>query len=117
MAALLKRRRCDNASLPTATIGHWRNAAVLPILPSSGVGATQSGRVAGAGSMSLMIVYVVLVFIGQALAVTVGILLDNISKALGLAVFLGLYFAVFVICWKIAVRLTDRGFLQTRLNR
>lgn len=59
--------------------------------------------------MSLMVVYVILVFAGQALAVTIGILLDNISKALGLSVFLVLYFAVFVVCWKVAIRLTDPG--------
>lgn len=59
--------------------------------------------------MSLMIVYVVLVFVGQGIALTIGILLDSISQALGLAVFLALYFAVFVVGWKLAVRLTDRG--------
>jgi hypothetical protein len=40
--------------------------------------------------MSLMVVYVTLLFIGQAAAVVIAVLLDNISKALGLAVFLGL---------------------------
>ena len=68
--------------------------------------------------MSLMVVYVTLLFIGQAAAVVIAVLLDNISKALGLAVFLGLYFAVFVICWKLAVRLTEPGgFLHARLGR
>ena len=67
--------------------------------------------------MSLMIVYVILVFAGQAAAVTIGILLDNISKALGLTVFLALYFAVFVVCWKLAVRLTDPGgIIHARLD-
>ena len=67
--------------------------------------------------MSLMVVYVILVFAGQALAVTIGILLDNISKALGLTVFLVLYFSVFVACWKLAVRLTDPGgIVHARLS-
>jgi hypothetical protein len=59
--------------------------------------------------MSLMVVYVILVFVGQAAAVAIGIVLDNFSKALGLTTFLVLYFAVFVVCWKLAVRLTDPG--------
>jgi hypothetical protein len=68
--------------------------------------------------MSLMIVYIVLVFVGQAVAISIGLLLDNISKALGLAVFLALYFAVFVACWKLAVKLTSPGgFVNARLRR
>jgi hypothetical protein len=48
----------------------------------------------------------------------VGVVLDNISKALGLAVFLGLYFVVFIVCWKLAVRLTEPGgFIHGRLSR
>ena len=67
--------------------------------------------------MSLMIVYVILVFVGQAAAVTIGILLDNFSKALGLTTFLVLYFSVFVVCWKLAVRLTDPGgMIHARLG-
>ena len=73
---------------------------------------------AGDGTMSLMIVYIALVFVGQAFAVTIGIVLDTFSKALGLAVFLSLYFAVFVVCWKLAIRLTDPGGrLHARLGR
>jgi hypothetical protein len=56
-----------------------------------------------------MVVYVILVFAGQAVAVVIGILLDSFSKALSLTVFLALYFSVFVVCWKLAVRLTDPG--------
>ena len=67
--------------------------------------------------MILIVVYVALVFVGQALAIAIGITLDNFSKALGLAVFLGLYFLVFVVCWKLAVRLTDPGGPLHRFNR
>jgi len=68
--------------------------------------------------MILMIVYVALVFVGQALAIAVGITLDGFSKTLGLAVFLGLYFAVFVVCWRLVVRLTDPGgLLHGRFRR
>jgi hypothetical protein len=68
--------------------------------------------------MSLMVVYITLVLVGQAAAVTIGILLDNISKSLGLTVFLVLYFTVFVACWKLAVKLTEPGgFVNARLER
>jgi hypothetical protein len=33
-------------------------------------------------------------------------------------VFLGLYFVVFIVCWKLAVRLTEPGgFIHGRLSR
>jgi hypothetical protein len=67
--------------------------------------------------MNLSVLYVVLVFVGQAIAVAVGVLLDTFSKALGMTVFLALYFAVFVVGWKIAVWLTKRGFMAARLGR
>jgi hypothetical protein len=68
--------------------------------------------------MILMVVYVILLFIGQGAAILAGLALDNVSKALGLAVFLGLYFVVFVVCWKAAVRLTaPGGRVHARLNR
>jgi hypothetical protein len=70
------------------------------------------------GTMSLMIVYIVLVFVGQAVAVTIGLLLDNFSKAMGLTVFLVLYFTVFVACWRLAVKLTEPGgLINARLER
>jgi hypothetical protein len=72
--------------------------------------------------MSLIIVYVALLFVGQSLAIGVGMVVDNISQALGLFVFLALYFGVFVACWKLAVWLTGpkgllSGLLGARLGR
>ena len=68
--------------------------------------------------MSLLVVYIVLVFIGQAFAVTIGILVDAVSQPLGLAVFLALYFSVFIVGWKVAVRLTaPGGIIHARLGR
>jgi hypothetical protein len=107
-----KRHRCDNAPLPG---DDWSPA------PSPVVADVARRRRATAGqedSMSLMVVYIILLFFGQAGAVLVGIALDNISKALGLAVFLGLYFAVFIVCWKLAIRLTEPGgLIHSRLGR
>jgi len=68
--------------------------------------------------MSLMVVYVALLFVGQACAFGIGALVDLISKTAGLFTFLGLYFAVFVICWKIAIWLTaPGGYIAARLSR
>ena len=68
--------------------------------------------------MSLMVVYIALVFVGQAIAVMIGLAVDTFSKAIGLTVFLALYFLVFVVCWKAAVRLTVPGsFLHARFGR
>lgn len=68
--------------------------------------------------MGLIIVYVVLVLVGQTLSIGVGIAVDNFSKAAGLAAFLAMYFGMFVVCWKIAVRLTDPGGpLHARFGR
>jgi hypothetical protein len=68
--------------------------------------------------MSLMAVYLVLLLAGQAGAFIIGALFDMISKTVGLFVFLGLYFAVFVICWKIAVWLTaPGGYIAARFSR
>jgi hypothetical protein len=68
--------------------------------------------------MSLIIVYVVLVVFGQAVAVAIGVAVDSFSKALGLLTFLALYFVAFVVCWKVAVRLTaPGGLIETRYRR
>jgi hypothetical protein len=68
--------------------------------------------------MSLMVVYIAILVVGQACAFMIGALVDTISKSAGLFVFLGLYFAVFVICWKIAVWLTaPGGYIAARLSR
>lgn len=68
--------------------------------------------------MSLMVVYLVLLFVGQVFAFGIGTLADGISKTVGLFVFLALYFIVFVVCWKIAIYLTRPGsFISARFLR
>jgi hypothetical protein len=107
---------CDNPSPPTATIGHWRAGRPLPKLPKTPRRATQAAL--KGEKMSLIIVYLALLFVGQAAAVVIGLAVDTFSKVMGLFVFLALYFLVFAVCWKVAVRLTVPGsFLHARFGR
>jgi hypothetical protein len=58
--------------------------------------------------MNLLIAYIICVAVGQVLAVGVGLLVERIhSPSAGLMLFIPLYFAMFVIAWKVAVRLTE----------
>jgi hypothetical protein len=110
-------QRCDNTSLPVATIGHWRPCRPSEVIPMRHERLFDPAAGGGQG-MSLMVVYIALLVVGQSVAVMIGMLTDLISKAAGLAVFLGLYFAVFVVCWKIAVWLTNPGgYIHARLGR
>lgn len=68
--------------------------------------------------MSLMVVYLVLLSVGQVCAFSIGAIADNISKTVGLFVFLALYFTAFVVCWKLAIHLTRPGsYISARLFR
>lgn len=58
--------------------------------------------------MSLLIAYIATVVVGQALAVSVGLAVDHlVSSYAGLVVFIPLYFIVFYLAWKFAVRVTE----------
>ena len=68
--------------------------------------------------MSLMVVYLMVLSVGQVCAFSIGALADNISKSVGLFVFLALYFTAFVVCWKIAVHLTrPSSYIAARFYR
>jgi uncharacterized membrane protein YphA (DoxX/SURF4 family) len=56
--------------------------------------------------MRLLGVYVVLVIIGQAIGVGIGLFLDTKAPAISLPLALFLIFGVFVVAWPIAVRLS-----------
>jgi len=56
----------------------------------------------------LLIAYIVCLVIGQAITISLGLVLDRVwSPAVSLPISLALYFATFWICWKIAVRITE----------
>jgi hypothetical protein len=57
--------------------------------------------------VTLLIVYLMTLVIGQAIAVAVGLTVERFySPYTGLVVFIPLYFCVFWLAWLLAVRLT-----------
>lgn len=57
--------------------------------------------------MWLIVVYVLLVVVGEAFATGVGLVLDRIAPAASLPVGLSIFFAVLWAAWVLAVRLTE----------
>jgi ABC-type phosphate transport system auxiliary subunit len=58
--------------------------------------------------MSLLATYIVTVIIGQSISVSLGLLVDRYYPAsISVPVSLALYFAMFWLCWRIAVRVTE----------
>jgi len=57
--------------------------------------------------MSLLIVYIFSVIVGQSVSITVGLLVDRyFSSYTGLMVFIAMYFVVFWLAWRFSVRVT-----------
>jgi hypothetical protein len=64
--------------------------------------------------MGLLIVFILSLVVGQAISIFLGLLVERHYSAYGgLITFIALYFAMFWICWKFAVRITEPG---TRLG-
>lgn len=57
----------------------------------------------------VIVVYVVCMFVGQAAAVGVGLLLDPYSKTLALSVFIPLYYVMYWVAWRVALFIGDRS--------
>ena len=57
--------------------------------------------------MRILVVYVLIVVISEAIVVAIGLVLDRIYPALSLPVSLTLFFAVLWFAWVFAVRLTE----------
>jgi hypothetical protein len=58
--------------------------------------------------MQLLIVYAVLVVIGQAAAIGVGRMVETTYPGASLFTFLGLFFVVLFVAWRLALRLTPK---------
>ena len=58
--------------------------------------------------MQLLIVYAVLVVIGQAAAIGIGRLVETAYPTASLFTFLGLFFLVLGVAWMLALRLTPK---------
>jgi hypothetical protein len=57
--------------------------------------------------MGLLVVYILSVVVGQSISVTLGLLVERLhSPYAGLLVFIGCFFLVFWLAWRISVRVT-----------
>ena len=57
--------------------------------------------------MSLLVVFIISVLIGQSLSIGLGLLVERYSTPYtGLLTFIGSYFAVFCLAWRLALRIT-----------
>jgi hypothetical protein len=57
--------------------------------------------------MTLLIYYIVLMLLGDALAVVLGLWIEKYWPAASLPIFLALYFGLLWVAWILAVRLTE----------
>ena len=57
--------------------------------------------------MWILIVYVLIVVVGEAIVVATGLVLDRVLPLAGLPVSLSLFFAVLAFGWPLAVRWTE----------
>ena len=66
--------------------------------------------------MSLLVVFILLVVAGDAVAIAIGSVVEEmVSSSASLLVFLVLFFSNFVIAWIVAVRLTEPNALIGRM--
>jgi hypothetical protein len=61
------------------------------------------------GTARILIVYLVCMFAGQAIAVGIGLLIDPYSKTAALATFIPLYYAMYWVAWRVALFIADRS--------
>jgi hypothetical protein len=57
--------------------------------------------------MWIMVVYTLIVLVGETITVALGLVLDRIFPAASLTVSLTLFFAILWLAWLLAVRLTE----------
>jgi hypothetical protein len=58
--------------------------------------------------MQLLIVYILLVVGGELIAVRIGFYLDTAMPSLSLPIVLGMFFAILLLMWPLAVYITER---------
>lgn len=62
--------------------------------------------------MTVILVYVAFVIIGDAAAVAISYMFERISDTVGLLVFFALFILVFWASWLLAVRITERYLIR-----
>ena len=58
--------------------------------------------------MGLLIAYLIILVIGQSITIAIGLAIDRFySPAISMPVSIALYFVMFWVAWKIAIRVTE----------
>lgn len=65
------------------------------------------GALPGVALMWILIVYVLIVLVGESIAIVLGLYLDRVYPVGSLPISLTLFFAVLWLSWVLAVRLTE----------
>ena len=80
------------------------------IRPDSGptIGPQIEGRII-MNTARVLILYVVCLLVGQSIAVGLGIYADRFSSAIGIAVFIPIYYAMYWVAWRVALWIGDRS--------
>jgi len=60
------------------------------------------------GTARILIIYLICMIAGQAIAVGIGLLLDPYSKTLALSVFIPLYYSMYWVALRVALWMGDR---------
>jgi len=61
--------------------------------------------------MTVMLVYLVLVMIGEVFAFLIGTVLDKMFPALSMILFMALFFGILALAWPISVRITEKWLM------
>ena len=61
------------------------------------------------GTPKVLLIYLVCMIAGQAVAVGIGLLIDPYSTTLALSVFIPLYYAMYWVAWRVALFIGDRS--------
>jgi hypothetical protein len=65
----------------------------------------------------LLIAFVATAVLGQIVNVSICVLVDKFAPAASFMVFFGLYLLVFWLAWRIALRITEKDFLESLRRR
>jgi hypothetical protein len=63
-------------------------------------------------SMTVIVVFLAFVIVGDAAAVSISYLFERVSNSASLLVFFALFALVFIVSWKLAVMVTERYLIR-----
>jgi hypothetical protein len=81
---------------------------------SAGRATASIGMFSEEVSMSVIVVFLAFVLVGDVIAVGIATVVEHFSKMASLLVFLALFISVFVAAWHLAVYITERYILRQR---